>query len=64
MTSDLDAAWKPQLDLWHRTALFYGLRLSLAPAIESLLLLDRLLFLREAPGCHPLTNSSNISIGV
>ena len=53
MQSDLDAVWSVQLRQWHRTALFYALRLALAPAIESLLLLDRLLFLREAPGSIP-----------
>lgn len=40
----------PLLQKWHLAALYYTLRLAMAPAIESLLLLDRLLFLRELPG--------------
>jgi len=46
---DLDAVYRPQLLRWHLPALYYTLRLAMAPAIESLLLLDRLLFLRELP---------------
>jgi hypothetical protein len=32
---------------WHLPAVYYALRLAVAPAIESILLLDRLLFLRQ-----------------
>lgn len=39
-----------ELSQWHRPAIFYALRLMIAPAIENLLLLDRLLYLRELPG--------------
>jgi len=46
---DLDAVYGAQLSRWHLPALYYTLRLAMAPAIESLLLLDRLLFLRELP---------------
>jgi|LauGreDrversion2_3_1035106.scaffolds.fasta_scaffold478774_1 hypothetical protein len=35
---------------WHLPAVYYALRLAVAPAIESILLLDRLLFLRQLPG--------------
>jgi hypothetical protein len=47
---DHDRVLADALAAWHYPALYYALRLAMAPAIESLLLLDRLLFLREQPG--------------
>ncbi len=45
-----------ELSRWHQAAIFYALRLMLAPAIESLLLLDRLLFLRESTTKNPIAD--------
>ena len=38
---------RENLDLWWRVVAFYSLRLSLAPVIETVLLLDRCLYLHE-----------------
>lgn len=45
LETDLNAEFAAELTCWHRPAIFYALRLMMAPAIESLLLLDRLIFL-------------------
>lgn len=47
--SELDnSETKSQLNQWLQVVAFYSLRLLLAPSIESVLLLDRMLFLHEA----------------
>ena len=49
----LKAELQPLLDKWRQVVVYYVLRLLLAPLWEALILLDRLLFLRERG--HPST---------
>ena len=44
---------------WREVAVFFMLRLALAPCVETLILLDRLLFLTEQGMTHSLNQSPN-----
>nr|CAD7427372.1 unnamed protein product [Timema monikensis] len=51
------------LSQWKQVVTFYSLRLILAPLVETVLLLDRLLFLRESgQDSQPCSSSKSISI--
>ena len=51
LTNDIpDNLWdkaESYLPLWKAAAAFYTLRLSLAPVVETLILLDRVMYLQE-----------------
>lgn len=39
--------WQKDLNMWKHVVIFYTLRLILAPLVESIILMDRIIFLQE-----------------